>query len=71
MNQTRNFLLFALLAVAYLLFMAWENDHAPKPPATPAATASQAVPTSADASVPTALANASSAASAAVAGTIA
>lgn len=49
MNQTRNFLLFALLAVAYLLFMAWENDHAPKPPATPAATASQAVPTSADA----------------------
>jgi len=51
MNQTRNFLLFALLAVAYLLFMAWENDHAPKPAPTPAATASQAVPTSADGSV--------------------
>ena len=31
MNQTRTFLLFALLAVAYLLWMAWEKDYAPAP----------------------------------------
>ncbi|HEX8777545.1 MAG TPA: membrane protein insertase YidC, partial [Rhodanobacter sp.] len=36
MNQTRNFLLFALLAVAYLLFMAWEKDYL-TPPSAPAA----------------------------------
>jgi len=71
MNQTRNFLLFALLAVAYLLFMAWENDHAPKPAPTPAATASQAVPTSADGSVPAAMAVASSAAPSSTAATVA
>ena len=33
MNQTRNFLLFALLAVAYFLFMAWEKDYMTPPPA--------------------------------------
>ncbi|EIL96221.1 preprotein translocase subunit YidC, partial [Rhodanobacter sp. 115] len=33
MNQTRTFLLFALLAVAYFLFMAWEKDYGPHPPA--------------------------------------
>ena len=41
MNQTRNFLLFALLAVAYLLFMAWEKDYMTPPPA-PAASSSVA-----------------------------
>ena len=34
MNQTRTFLLFALLAVAYLLFQQWEQDYGPHPPAT-------------------------------------
>ncbi|WP_449422633.1 hypothetical protein [Rhodanobacter lindaniclasticus] len=47
--------------MAYLLFMAWENDHAPKPPVTAAATASQAIPASTDGSVPAAMAVASSA----------
>src|SRR6185312_2779244 len=56
---------------AYLLFMAWENDHAPKPAPTPAATASQAVPTSADGSVPAAMAVASSAAPSSTAATVA
>ena len=41
MNQTRNFLLFALLAVAYFLFMAWEKDYLTPPPA-PAASSSVA-----------------------------
>jgi YidC/Oxa1 family membrane protein insertase len=31
MNQTRTFLLFALLAVAYLLFQQWEQDFGPHP----------------------------------------
>ncbi|GLQ91344.1 membrane protein insertase YidC [Dyella acidisoli] len=31
MNQTRTFLLFALLAVAYLLFQQWEQDYGPHP----------------------------------------
>jgi YidC/Oxa1 family membrane protein insertase len=35
MNQTRTFLLFALLAVAYLLWTAWEQDYAPHPIETP------------------------------------
>ena len=30
MNQTRNLLFFAWLAVATLLWMAWSADHAPK-----------------------------------------
>ncbi|MEW9571643.1 membrane protein insertase YidC [Rhodanobacter sp. Si-c] len=44
MNQTRNFLLFALLAVAYLLFMAWEKDYMtpPAPVASSAANAASA-----------------------------
>jgi len=41
MNQTRNFLLFALLAVAYLLFMAWEKDYM-TPPAPVAGSAASA-----------------------------
>ena len=31
MNQTRTFLLFALLAVAYLLWTQWEQDYGPHP----------------------------------------
>ncbi|QEE23156.1 membrane protein insertase YidC [Rhodanobacter glycinis] len=56
MNQTRTFLLFALLAVAYFLFMAWEKDYGPHPPApTVASSASAAAPASSDSvSVPTA-----------------
>lgn len=42
MNQTRTFLMFALLAVAYFLFMAWEKDYAPPPPQTTVASASSA-----------------------------
>ena len=60
MNQTRTFLIFALLAVAYLLFMAWEKDYGPQPPAVaaaPAAGADNSVPgatssTAAPAAVP-------------------
>ncbi len=51
MNQTRTFLIFALLAVAYMLFMAWEKDYSPQPPAAVAASSSAATP-SADNSVP-------------------
>ena len=39
MNQTRTFLLFALLAVAYLLFQQWEQDYGPHP-AAPSTTSS-------------------------------
>jgi YidC/Oxa1 family membrane protein insertase len=54
MNQTRTFLMFALLAVAYLLFLAWEKDYAPRPPqAAVASAASAAAPP--DASVPGAI----------------
>ncbi|WP_243040562.1 membrane protein insertase YidC [Dyella sedimenti] len=52
MNQTRTFLIFALLAVAYLLFSAWEKDYGPQPPATVASSSSAATPAIADASVP-------------------
>jgi YidC/Oxa1 family membrane protein insertase len=57
MNQTRTFLLFALLAVAYLLFVAWEKDYAPQPPATVATASSTAIT---DNSVPGAIPSASS-----------
>ena len=53
MNQTRTFLMFALLAVAYFLFLAWEKDYAP-PPAATVASASSAGAAQADGSVPTA-----------------
>jgi YidC/Oxa1 family membrane protein insertase len=57
MNQTRTFLMFTLLAVAYFLFLAWEKDYAPMPaPVAAAASASSALP--ADASVPLASASA-------------
>ncbi len=55
MKQTRNFLLFALLAVAYFLFMAWEKDYL-QPPAPPAAatTAATSAATVPNAQVPSA-----------------
>jgi YidC/Oxa1 family membrane protein insertase len=52
MNQTRTFLIFALLAVAYMLFMAWEKDYAPAPAAAVASSSTSATPASADGSVP-------------------
>lgn len=39
MNQTRTFLLFALLAVAYFLWMDWQQDYSPHPPAQAASAA--------------------------------
>jgi YidC/Oxa1 family membrane protein insertase len=59
MNQTRTFLMFALLAVSYLLFLAWEQDYMVPAQSTaaaavagsPAATASAG----GDNSVPTAI----------------
>ena len=54
MNQTRTFLMFALLAVAYLLFTAWEKDYAPRPQVA-TASASSAAASSADGSVPGAI----------------
>ena len=53
MNQTRNFLLFALLAVGYFLFMAWEKDYMAPPPA-PAAAASKRVTASSSITSPAA-----------------
>jgi YidC/Oxa1 family membrane protein insertase len=53
MNQTRTFLMFALLAVAYFLFMAWEKDYARQPP-TVASASSVSVPATDD-SVPGAI----------------
>ncbi|PWK92534.1 membrane protein insertase YidC [Fulvimonas soli] len=62
MTQTRTFLLFALMAVAYLLWMAWEKDYGPRPaqPQAPVAAASGTAP--ADAGVPGAAASAPAAA---------
>ncbi|WP_158881138.1 membrane protein insertase YidC [Rhodanobacter sp. L36] len=52
MNQTRTFLLFALMAVAYFLYLAWDKDYAPAP--QPVATTSSAS-VSSDGSVPSAV----------------
>ncbi len=54
MNQTRTFLIFAWLAVATLLFMAWSRDNA-APPASTADTAdiAQVDAASGDSTVPT------------------
>ena len=49
MNQTRNLLFFAWLAVATLLWMAWSADHAPK-----ATAAADATATAASAAIPAA-----------------
>ncbi len=50
MNQTRTFLLFALFAVGYFLFLAWEKDYAPLPPAAAVSASSTSAPS--DGSVP-------------------
>jgi YidC/Oxa1 family membrane protein insertase len=71
MNQTRTFLMFALLAVAYLLFIAWEKDYAPPPAQPTVAGASSAAIASSDGSVPGAMPGASSAAASAAAPAIA
>ena len=42
MNQTRNFIFFALVAVAYFLFMAWQKDYMTPPPAPTQAAAATA-----------------------------
>ena len=53
MNQTRTFLMFALLAVGYFLFLAWEKDYAPPAAPPPAvASADSARVSNADGSVP-------------------
>jgi YidC/Oxa1 family membrane protein insertase len=44
MNQTRNFLFFALIAVGYFLFMAWQKDYMTPPPAPAAAATAAGVP---------------------------
>lgn len=45
MNQTRSLLIFALIFVAYLLWMQWQHDYAPPPPtAAPAAAATATTP---------------------------
>ena len=67
MNQTRTFLMFALLAVAYLLFLAWEKDYAPQPPQAAVASASSAA-AAADASVPGAIPDAGASPAAVTAG---
>ncbi len=56
MNQTRTFLMFALLAVAYFLFLAWEKDYVkPSPPPVATATSVASASTATDASVPAAI----------------
>jgi YidC/Oxa1 family membrane protein insertase len=62
MNQTRTFLLFALMAVAYLSWMAWEQDYGPKPPAPQASNSQPTTKLPADDSVPDASAHSSPAA---------
>jgi YidC/Oxa1 family membrane protein insertase len=60
MNQTRTLLTFALLFVAYLLWMQWQHDYAAPPPVAAAASASVSPkPVATDGSVP--LASAASA----------
>jgi len=68
MNQTRTFLMFALLAVAYFLFMAWEKDYAPPPVAAVASAASTG--TQADGSVPLATTDATAGTPAATPGVV-
>lgn len=70
MNQTRNFLLFAMLAVAYLLFTAWQKDYAPPPPVAASSTSTPAA-TSTDGSVPSGIPAASASVASAGAATIA
>ena len=58
MNQTRTFLLFALMAVAYLLWMAWEKDYAPAPAVTGSPVAASSATPPADNAVPGAVSTA-------------
>lgn len=58
MNQTRNFLLIALLAVAYFLFIAWEKDYMTPPPAPAAAASAAGVPGAAPSAVTPSVSNA-------------
>lgn len=51
MNQTRTFLIFALMFVAYLLWTEWQKDYGPHPQ-PPAATAQTDTAKSADGGVP-------------------
>ena len=67
MNQTRTFLMFALFAVGYFLFLAWEKDYAPLPPPTPVASSSSAA-TPSDGSVPIATNEGATTASVAIPG---
>ena len=53
MNQTRTFLIFAWLAVATLLFMAWNREQATPPAATAAATTTPVAVDGGDSTVPT------------------
>ncbi|MEO8747837.1 MAG: membrane protein insertase YidC [Rhodanobacter sp.] len=55
MNQTRTFLTFALLAVAYFLFLAWQKDYALPQTAVVSAAAGPAGAASVDGSVPAAI----------------
>jgi YidC/Oxa1 family membrane protein insertase len=59
MNQTRTFLLFALLAVAYLLFQQWEQDYGPHPPASASSSSTNQPSSGAPGAAPT-IANANS-----------
>lgn len=54
-NQTRTLLVVALLAVAYLLWQAWQHDYPSVPPAVPAQVATPATSAAPDAAaIPTA-----------------
>ena len=52
MNQTHTFLIFAWLAVATLLFMAWSREQAPAPPPPAAASAAAIASANSDSTIP-------------------
>ena len=52
-NQTRTLLVVALLAVAYLLWQAWQHDYPSTPPPAPAQVATSSAPAADEAAVPT------------------
>ena len=53
-NQTRTLLVVALLAVAYLLWQAWQHDYPSTPPPAPAQVAASSTSAADEAAVPTA-----------------
>ena len=53
-NQTRTLLVVALLAVAYLLWQAWQHDYPATPPPAPAQVAASSTSAADEAAVPTA-----------------